>query len=297
MAPSTQWNIWGSEIEVRVTEWAALGEADAIVRAALERVQQVCDLGCGTAEIHEVNQAQGTPVRVSRELRGLIRAALWAARMTGGVVTPLSFEAPDTTTGSLPSETRMSLPSETQMSLPSETGTSTPTPEPGFADIRVDGELVFAPFGAFLDLTATAKAVTVHRAARRAADTLECGVLARVDDVVGTWGHCPIGGWQVELVPSSTPRGRVEVQAGHAMATARAPSPMSGEADSGLEYVSVAEDDALWAYAAASAALQQGVAALRWLTERDLAARIVYRHGSTRTTDAWLHLSPYGHVA
>ncbi|EME22927.1 FAD:protein FMN transferase [Rhodococcus triatomae] len=278
MTPSTQWTTWGSEIEVRVTEWAALGEAAEIVKSALERARDVCDLGRGDAEIHEVNQAQGTPIRVSPELGGLIRAALWAARMTGGAVSPLAVENVD---GVLPPET-----------------------EPSFTDIRVDGDTVFAPFGAFLDLTDPAKSIAAHRAARRAADALECGVCVRIGtsapvlggvDVVATWGHCPIGGWQVDLAgPPVAADEQVEVRAGGAMATVRTEA---GIVESGLDSVTVAAADGLLAYASAAAALGQGVAALRWLTERDLAARVVYRRGSIRATDAWLHLPPHDHAA
>ncbi|MGW5073117.1 FAD:protein FMN transferase [Rhodococcus sp. NPDC004095] len=274
MAPSTVWNTWGSEIEVRVTEWAALSEAASIVEAVLSQVRAVCDLGCGDAEIHAVNQAQGTPVRVSDELGGLIRAALWAARMTDGAVTPVSIEAMD--------------PDRTVPSLP----------EVGFHDVRMDGDTVFAPFGVFLDVTSTAKAGAAHRVARRAADTLECGVLVRVDDVVATWGHCPIGGWQVETGTVVPGHGlHVEVRSGSAMASARAPAPHPDVPDTGLDCVTVITDDGLWAYAAALAAVRRGVAALRWLGENDLAGRVTYRHGSVRTTDAWVHLLPHDHVA
>ncbi|GAA4488889.1 hypothetical protein GCM10023094_49510 [Rhodococcus olei] len=274
MAPSTSWSTWGSEVEVRVTEWAALSEATAIVRATLSEVRAACDLGRGDAEIHTVNQAQGTPVRVSSQLGGLIRAALWAARMTGGAVSPLSVEC-------------------------ARVGEQTPAqPAPCFLDVRVDGDTVFAPFGAFLDITGTAKAGAAHRVARRAADTLECGVLVRVDEVVATWGHCPIGGWQVEAGSAVPGRGaQVEVRAGSALASARAPAAAGGAPDSGLDCVTVVADDGLWAYAAALAAVGQGVAALRWLTENDLAARVAYRHGSVRITDAWRHLPPYDHAA
>jgi thiamine biosynthesis lipoprotein len=285
MTPSTQWTTWGSEIEVRVTEWAALGEAAAIVRAALERARDVCDLGRGDAEIHAVNQAQGTPVRVSPELGGLIRAALWAARITGGAVSPLAVEDPERTDRS------DGAPPIAEAAIAEVVSHA----EPDFGDIRIDGDTVFAPFGAYLDLTATAKSVVAHRAARRAADTLECGVCVRVDDVVATWGHCPIGGWQVTLdgLPAAG-REEVEVRAHGALATVRAPA---GGAESGLDAVTVAADDGLWAYAAAAAALGQGVAALRWLTERDLAARVTYRRGNVRTTDAWLHLPPHDYAA
>ena len=95
MAASTSWSTWGSEVEVRVTEWGALDEAALIVAAALTAAQEVCDLGRGDAEIHAVNQAQGVPVQVSGQLGGLIRAALWAARMTDGAVSPFGVDGVD----------------------------------------------------------------------------------------------------------------------------------------------------------------------------------------------------------
>lgn len=271
MAPSRVWNTWGSDIEVRVTEWAALAEAADIVGAALSQVRSVCDLGRGDAEIHAVNQAQGIPVRISDELGGLIHAALWAARMTGGAVSPVSNEAGDAAQGQA---------------------------SPCFDDVRLAGDTVFAPFGAFLDVTDSAKAVIAHRAARRAADTLECGVLVRIGDVLATWGHCPIGGWQVETGAAASGRGApVEVRAGGALASAWGPAPHPDLPDAGLDCVTVIADDGLWAYAAAVAAVGRGVAALRWLGENDLAARVAYRHGSVRTTDLWGHLPPYDHAA
>ena len=213
MVPSTQWSTWGSEIEVRVTEGAALGCAADIVSAALADVRAACDLTRGDAEIHAVNMAQGVPVQASRRLLALIRSALWAARMTGGAVSPLSREPVD------PAR----VPS---IHL-----------EPTFADVRVTGDTVFAPFGVCLDITGTAKAGTAHEAARVAATSLECGVLVRVGDVVATAGHCPIGGWQVDIGASAatgnfTAAGTcVEVLTGTALARARAAVPGPDVAD------------------------------------------------------------------
>lgn len=269
MVPNTLWSTWGSEIEVRVTEGAALGCAADIVSAALADVRAACDLSRGDAEIHAVNMAQGVPVQASRRLLALIRSALWAARMTGGAVSPLSLERSD------------------PARVPSV------HPEPTFADVRVSGDTVFAPFGVCLDITGTAKAGTAHEAARVAATSLECGVLVRVGDVVATAGHCPIGGWQVDADAGTC----VEVLTGTALARARAALPGPDVADAGLETVTVIAEDGLWAYAAAAAALGRGVAALRWLAENDLAGRVAYRRGSVRTTEAWMQLSPHGHVA
>ncbi|MFC7448231.1 FAD:protein FMN transferase [Rhodococcus daqingensis] len=269
MVPSMQWHTWGSEVEIRVTEGAALDAAVAIAVDALADVRAACDLTRGDAEIHAVNLSQGMPVKISRRLTALIRSALWAARMTGGAVNPLSLDSADP---------RRVPPIH---------------PEWTFEDVRLDGDTVFAPFGVCLDITNTAKAGTADRVAHSAAGTLECGVLARIGDTVSTAGHCPIGGWQVEIGAAAP----IEVLTGKSMSSARPAVLEEWDADGGVDGVTVITEDSLWAYAAAAAAVNRGVAALRWLDENELAARVAYRRGAVRITDAWTQVLPHGHVA
>ncbi|SEL23270.1 FAD:protein FMN transferase [Rhodococcus maanshanensis] len=269
MVPSMQWHTWGSEVEIQVTEGAALDAAADIAAATLTDVRAACDLTRGDAEIHAVNLSQGMPVKISRRLTALIRAALWAARMTGGAVDPLSHDTADP---------RRVPPIH---------------PESTFEDVRLDCDTVFAPFGVYLDITGTAKAGIADRVAHTAAGALECGVLMRIGDTISTAGHCPIGGWQVEIGAGAP----IEVLTGKALSSARPAVRAEWDADGGLDGVTVITEDSLWAYAAAAAAVSRGVAALRWLDENELAARVAYRRGAVRTTDAWAHLLPHGHVA
>ena len=163
----------------------------------------------------------------------------------------------------------------------------------GFVPVRKPGKLPAKTVSASYDLEYGKDRLEMH------ADAISPGdnVLI-VDDVVATWGHCPIGGWQVETGTVVPGHGlHVEVRSGSAMASVRAPEPHPDVPDTGLDCVTVITDDGLWAYAAAVAAVRRGVAALRWLGENDLAGRVTYRHGSVRTTDAWVHLPPHDHVA
>lgn len=262
MPVETRWSAWDEEITVVVTEGAALGAAVALVGTVLDEAESACSLRRGDAEIHAVNLAQGLPVRVSARLARLLRSALWVARMTDGAVSPLALG------GSPP-------------------GVPPIHPEPTFADIRVDDATVLTPWGASLDIGATAKADTADRAAALAENQLECGVLVRIGSVVATAGHCPAGGWQVP-VPGD---GVMELPTRAAMATVGTgladsdPAVVSGA----WEQVTVVADDALWAHGAAAAAIRRGVGAVSWLEERELAARLVDRGGRVYTTAGWGH--------
>jgi thiamine biosynthesis lipoprotein len=259
MVSVEKWKVWGSVVEVDVTEGAALPEATALIAGVIEETEAVCDLQRGDAEIHAVNLSQGAPVKVSRRMSALLRSALWAARMTDGVVDPLASEMAD------------------------DTLIPTVHPAPSFRDIQIDDDVVFAPWGASLDITDTAKADTVDRAAALVARELECGAAVRIGDVIATAGHCPAGGWQIS-VPGN---GDVELVNGTAMATAFAPPVSEPPSKTEWESVTVIADDALWAYAASVAALARGIGAIRWIEQQELRARLADRSGRVYTTENW----------
>jgi thiamine biosynthesis lipoprotein len=156
-------------------------------------------------------------------------------------------------------------------------------PAPSFLDVQIDDDVVFAPWGASFDITDTAKADTVDRAAELVARQLECGAAVRIGDVVATAGHCPAGGWQIP-VPGD---GEVELVNGTAMATAFGPPLTEPPTVTEWETVTVIADDALWAYAASIAALSRGIGAIRWIEQHELRARLVDRSGRVYTTESW----------
>ncbi|BAH35144.1 hypothetical protein RER_44360 [Rhodococcus erythropolis PR4] len=264
MVSVEKWAMWDSAVEVDVTEGAALPTAHALIAAAIDETEAVCDLRRGDAEIHAVNLAQGTPVKVTRRMSALLRSALWAARMTGGAVNPLADNY-----------------SEDESIPPVH-------PTPTFEDVQLDGDVVYAPWGASFDITGVAKADTVDRAAQIVAAELQCGVAVRIGDVIATAGHAPAGGWQIP-VPGSE---EVELINGTAMATARAvelPSWEPNQERPSTEWaqVSVIADDAVWAYAASEAALIRGISAIKWVEQQELRARLVDRSGRVYATESW----------
>lgn len=264
MVSVEKWAMWDCAVEVDVTEGAALPRAHALIAAVIEDTEAVCDLRREDAELHAVNLAQGTPVKVTRRMSALLRSALWAARMTAGEVNPLA----DNFSG--------------DESIPPV------HPPPTFEDVQLDGDVVYAPWGASFDITGVAKADTVDRAAHTVAAELQCGVAVRIGDVLAAAGHAPAGGWQIPV-----PGGEdVELVNGTAIATVHAPEPPSWQPDEdrpSTEWVqvSVIADDAVWAYAAGKAALVRGIGAIKWVDQQELRARLVDRFGRVYTTENW----------
>lgn len=256
MISSTQWRGWGEDVALVVTECAALGEAEELVRSVIEESAAACDLQRGDAEIHAVNLAQGTPVRVSPRLAALLRSALWAARMTDGAVDPVAGDD----------------------AMLDEKSVPPIHPIPRYLDVQLDDDTVLAPWGASLDITATAHADVADRAATLVATVLECGVLVQMGETIATAGHCPAGGWQVSLPD----HGIVELPAGAAM---------SSRATAGDEElwstVTVMAADAVWADAAAATALHRGIGALSWLEQYELPGRLIDSRGRIHTTPTW----------
>lgn len=253
MITSSNWRAWGTDVALAVTEYAALPRAEAIVRRTIADSEAVCDRARGDAEIHALNLEQGVPVQVSARLAELVRSALWAAHMTGGVLDPVAGD----TTGL------------------DETSVHPIHPIPRYLDVEVDGCTVHAPYGVVIDVVGTAHADTADTAATHAARALECGVLLRLGDVTASAGHCPAGGWQVALPE----HGIIELPARAAIA--------SREGTERWRTVTVIARGAVWADAAAYAAVQRGIGALTWLEQYDLAARLIDARGRIHTTAAW----------
>lgn len=253
----SRWRGWGERVTLAVTEYEALRDAERIVREIVVESEAVCNPQRGDAEIHAVNLAQGVPVQVSPRLSVLLRAALWAARMTDGVVDPLSADDAGL----------------------DETAVPPIHPMPTYLDVQLDGETVLAPWGVSLDISETAKADTVDRAAAEVFRNLECGVLVQMGETMATAGPCPAGGWQIDL-PGG---GVVELPPGAAMSTRTA-----GDAPASLwNEVTVIAADAVWADAACAVSLRRGIGAMRWLEQYGLAARLIDENGHVHTTTAW----------
>jgi thiamine biosynthesis lipoprotein len=184
------------------------------------------------------------------------------------------------------------------------------TPVAGWGTVELDGDRVRIPWGARLDLGATAKAWTADRAAAEITRATGAGVLVSIGGDVAVAGPAPAGGWRI----------RVEDVASHPDAPAPDGTPVVVLADGGLatsgtrarrwlhggvevhhlldprtglpatpvwRTVSVAAGSCVDANTASTAAVVRGRAALPWLADLGLPARLVGEDGDVVTTGGW----------
>ncbi|MVU82510.1 FAD:protein FMN transferase [Nocardia sp. ET3-3] len=85
---AVEWPVWSTTARVVVTDSAASASARALVRAHLAEVDAACSRFRADSEVSRLARADGKPVHVSALLAEHVRAALSAARDTGGDVDP-----------------------------------------------------------------------------------------------------------------------------------------------------------------------------------------------------------------
>ena len=181
---------------------------------------------------------------------------------------------------------------------------------PGWQAVHLDAvaRRVSIPPGVEVDLGATAKALAADLAAEAAEPTLaRGGVLVSLGGDIAVAGEPPAGGWQVQvsedsgavidgaeetvsivdgaLATSSTTvrrwtRGGVEL---HHIIDPATGLPVDGP----WRTATVAASSCVDANIASTAAIVKGEAALAWLEERGLAARLVDQKGRIHRTSAW----------
>jgi FAD:protein FMN transferase len=291
-----------------------LTSADAVApaRAIADRVLADVDLACSRfrpdSELSRLNAANGEPLAISRTFADLLAAALRAAKLTGGDVDPtcgralrdLGYDrdfAEVRAGGSVP---------------PRLTGPVGPVP--GWRQVRLDhgAQQVRLGGGAQLDLGATAKAWAADKCAEQIASSVGCGVLVSLGGDVAVAGEPPPSGWPVKVTddhdaPSSAVGQTVTISSG-GLATSSTTvrtwalggrpvhhiiDPATGEpARSCWRTVSVAAGTCTDANTASTAAIVRGAAALDWLHDIGLPARLVRHDGTVETTAGWPYDDP-----
>jgi thiamine biosynthesis lipoprotein len=182
---------------------------------------------------------------------------------------------------------------------------------PGWRSVRLYTEPPRASLagGAQLDLGATAKARAADRCAAAIAGQLGCGVLVSLGGDIAVAGTAPAGGWQVRVTDDhaagpDAPGQTVAITSGGlatSSTTVRAWArdgrrmhhiidPATGEpARSCWRTVSVAAGSCTDANTASTAAIVRGAAAVAWLQDLALPARLVREDGCVQTTAGWPH--------
>jgi FAD:protein FMN transferase len=180
---------------------------------------------------------------------------------------------------------------------------------PGWRSVQLDTGPLRATLdrGAQLDLGATAKARAADRCAAAIAGQLGCGVLVSLGGDIAVAGPVPAGGWRIRVTddhaagPDAAGQ-TVSIRSGGlatSSTTVRAwardgrrmhhiVDPATGEpARSCWRTVSVAAGSCTDANAASTAAIVRGAAAIGWLQDLSLPARLVREDGSVAVIAGW----------
>ena len=295
------WSVWTTTARVATSDPAALDEAVGCVQTVLHEVDDAANRFRPDSEISRLNASTGTAAaKLSPVLCALLRAALNAAAATDGLVDPTVASALDdlgydrTITavfdshgGAIPTQVRRPV---------------------GWRHITLDESrcTVHLPRGCRLDLGATAKAWAADTAASIAADRTGTGVLVSLGGDLAVAGPPPGDGWLVTVaddharpraddpqvlvrcggLATSSTTTRTWARAGkqlHHIIDPRTAQPSDGP----WRTVSVAAGSCVDANTAATSAIIAGEAALRWLTDLNLPARLVGRGGQIHTVSGW----------
>jgi FAD:protein FMN transferase len=285
---------------VRPANRAAVSRARRLADRELAAVDLACSRFRPDSELMALNRAAGDgPQRITRLFADLLRAALRAARITGGDVDPTCGRALvvlgyDRDFAEVPEDAPPRL-------------TGPVGPVPGWQHVHLDGNRAWLDRGVQIDLGATAKAMAADRCAELIAGELGCGVLMSLGGDIAVQGPAPANGWPVRVTddhaaPPSAPGQTVTISTGGlatSSTTVRAwklggrpvhhiIDPATGEpVRSCWRTVSAAAGDCVDANTASTAAIIRGPAALDWLHDIGLPARLVRHDGTVETTAGW----------
>ena len=296
---STSFTALGTTALVAVDPPEALGEAEAVLRHELGRIDRACSRFREDSELNAVNRGAGGEVAVSPLLIEALEVALRAAAITDGDVDPTVGRA----MGELGYDRDFSLVAGARPGVRVRIA-----PVPGWRTVRVDRArgTVAIPRGVRIDLGATAKALAADRAARAIHEATGAGTLVSLGGDIALCGEAPGGGWPVRvtddhrdidgegetvslreggLATSSTTVRRWGSGTGarhHILDPRRA-----GPAEEVWRTVSVAAATCVDANIASTAAIVRGARAPRWLADAGLPARLVSREGEVVHVGDW----------
>jgi FAD:protein FMN transferase len=300
--------VFGSTATLLVTDSSALAAARSIADTELAAVDLACSRFRSDSELSILNAAHGSVKTVSELFAELIDAALRAARLTDGAVDPTCGHA----------MAAIGYDRDFAQVRAGGAAVTTAAAVPGWRSVRLDRSrrLVRLGDGASLDLGATAKAWAADRCAKVIAEQTGAGVLVSLGGDMAVAGEPPDDGWRVWVTDdhAAGPESQgqtVTIRSGGlatSSTTVRSWSadgpggprrmhhiidPATGQpAASCWRTVSVAAGSCVDANAASTAAIVRGWAALPWLQECGLPARLVTQDGSVRTVAGWPEPDP-----
>lgn len=314
------WQALGTSVVLRTADPQDLPRARVAVEGELAAIDRACSRFRPDSELSRLNERPGRPIRVSPLLLQALSVALDAAAATGGDVDPSLGRALEQ--AGYDRDWRLLEPPGETASETIDAGAAgrdgaSPPASPilrlrarrGWRAVTLDREAstVRLPRGIRLDLGATAKALAADRAAAAAYEQSGHGVLVSLGGDIATAGPAPSGGWRVHVTDDhrsspSAPGQTISIASG-GLATSSTTvrrwrhegrtmhhiiDPATGvPAQSRWRTVSVAAEDCAQANIAATASLVRGAAAIDWLRELGLPARLQDRRGLVTTVGEW----------
>ena len=303
-AGTDTFSVFGTTATLLVSDPGRLEAARAIADTELAAVDRACSRFRDDSELSGLNAADGAVTRVSELFAELIEAALRAARLTGGDVDPTCGQA------------LAQIGYDRDFALLEAAGDQPfrivrRTRVPGWHSVQLDRPRRLARLnnGAQLDLGATAKAWAADRCAEIIAAQAGIGVLVSLGGDISVAGPPPAGGWRVRVTDdhaasAQAPGQTVTIGSG-GLATSSTVvrawavggrrvhhivDPATGQpAESCWRTVSVAAGSCVDANTASTAAIVRGEAAVGWLRESRLPARLVREDGTVQATAGWPH--------
>lgn len=299
---SHSWQALGTTNAVTVTAPQAIVPAASIATEWIARLDRAASRFRPDSELSRLNAAARTgtvTAQVSQTLAICIKAALEAARLTGGLVDP--------TLGDAIAAAGYDDDLAVVQSRPPRAAPAMRTPSRvAWRDItfrRSDRTLVL-PRGAQLDLGAIAKAAAADALAEHLAAQLPGGVLVNLGGDIAVGGACPADGWPIGVEDHRGTLLQVVTSAGQSFATSSTAKrvwttaagrrvhhiidPRTGAPSRAVwAQVTCAGVSAVQANAAATAAIVLADAAPAWLAERAIPARLDGPDGRTVATAGW----------
>jgi FAD:protein FMN transferase len=302
-AGTDSFGVFGTTATLLVSEPGRVADARAIADAELAAVDLACSRFRPDSELSRLNAAGGADTAVSELFADLLAAALRAAALTDGDVDPTCGQALE------------DIGYDRDFALVraggGRAGRRSPHagPVPGWHNVQLDGERrrVRLENGARLDLGATAKAWAADRCAQVIAAQTGTGVLVSIGGDMALAGPPPGDGWRVRVTDDhaagpQAPGQTVSIRSG-GLATSSTTvrtwdaggrrlhhiiDPATGEpARSCWRTVSVAAGSCVDANTASTAAIIRSEAAVSWLDNAGLPARLVREDGTATTTAGW----------
>jgi FAD:protein FMN transferase len=296
-------SVFGTTATLLVSEPGRLDDARAIADAELAAVDLACSRFRPDSELSRLNGSGGAVVPVSKLFAELVEAALRAARLTDGDVDP--------TCGQALAEIGYDRDFAVLQAAGGRAPRSGPAAfsVPGWRCVQLDRTRGLAQLtnGAQLDLGATAKAWAADRCASLIAARTDSGVLVSLGGDIAVAGAPPADGWRVRVTDDhaagpDAPGQTVTIRSG-GLATSSTTvrtwavggqrlhhiiNPATGRpAVSCWRTVSVTAGSCVDANTASTAAIIRSEAALPWLQEACLPARLVRQDGTVETTAGW----------